>query len=100
MSDQSSVLFPSHNTNVFSLYTDASVTKRLASIAVVQRTEARTQVVQQDSIGWVTTCRVLSAEIAAIVAALKYAKDHWVQQRFQQLAIFSDLASATSHPSR
>jgi len=34
--------------NVFSLYTDASVTKRLASIAVVQRTGTRTQVVQQD----------------------------------------------------
>jgi len=76
--------------NVFSLYTDASVTKRLTSIAVVHRTRTRTQVIQQDSISWATTCGVLSAEIAAIVVALKYAKDRRVQQRFQQLAVFSN----------
>lgn len=57
------------------LYTDASVAKRLAAIAVVKRTGMFTQVVRQDSIGWASTCRVLSAEIVAIAAALKYAQE-------------------------
>ena len=76
--------------NIFSLYTDASVSKKLASIAVVQRTGIRTQVVQQDSIGWTTTCGVPSAEIAAIIAALRYVENRRAQQRFQRLAVFSD----------
>jgi ribonuclease HI len=80
--------------NIFSLYTDASVTKRLASIAVVQRTGPRAQVVRQDSIGYASTCTVLSAEVAAIAAALKYAEEHRAQLRFQQLAIFSDSQQA------
>jgi hypothetical protein len=62
--------------NIIGLYADASVTKRLASIAVVRRTGIATQVVQQDSIGWVSTYGILSAEIAAIVAALEYALEH------------------------
>jgi hypothetical protein len=59
--------------NIPGLYADASVTKRLASIAVVRRIGIVTQVVRQDSIGCASTCRVLSAEIAAMSAALEYA---------------------------
>jgi hypothetical protein len=55
------------------LYTDTSVVKRLASIAVVQRIGVATQVVRQESIGWVSTCGVLSVEIAVISAALEHA---------------------------
>jgi hypothetical protein len=64
--------------NILGLYADASVnvTKRLASIAVVRRTGIATQVVRQDSIGWASTCRILSAEIAAMSAALEYAQEH------------------------
>jgi acetylglutamate synthase len=47
--------------NILGLYTDASVAKRLASIAVAQKTGIATQVVQQESIGWASTCGVLSA---------------------------------------
>ena len=54
----------------------------LASIAVVQRTGTRTQVILQDSIGYATTYGVPSAEFAAIAAALKHAKKRRVQQRF------------------
>jgi ribonuclease HI len=61
---------------ILGLYVDVSVAKRLASIAIVQRVGIATQVVRQDSIGWVSTCRILSAEIAAIVAALEYALEH------------------------
>jgi ribonuclease HI len=50
--------------------------KRLASIAVVRRTGIAVQVVRQDSIGWASTCGVLSAEIAAIPAALEYSQEH------------------------
>jgi hypothetical protein len=79
--------------NILDLYTDASVAKRLASIAVVRRTGIATQVVRQDSIGWASTCGVLSAEIAAMAAALKYAQEHL--QPLSQLAtlalvMFSD----------
>lgn len=56
--------------NIPGLYTDASVAKRLASIAVVRRSGIATQVVRRDSIGWASTCGVLSAEIAAMLAAL------------------------------
>jgi hypothetical protein len=59
--------------NILGLYTDTSVAKRLASIAVVQRIGVTTQVVRQESIGWASTCGVLSVEIAVISAALKYA---------------------------
>jgi hypothetical protein len=41
------------------LYTDASVAKRLASIAVVQETGIVTQVIRRDSIGWVSTYGLL-----------------------------------------
>ena len=78
--------------DIVGLYTDASVAKRLAAIAVVQRTGIVTQVVRRDSIGWTSTCGVLSAEIAAIVAALKYAQEHLEQ--VQQLVVFSDSQQA------
>jgi hypothetical protein len=55
------------------LYTDTSVVKRLASIVVVQRIGIATQVVRQESIGWVSTYGVLSVEIAVISAALEHA---------------------------
>jgi ribonuclease HI len=78
--------------DIVGLYTDASVAKRLAAIAVVQRTGIVTQVVRRDSIGWASTCGVLSAEIAAIAAALKYAQEHLEQ--VQQLVVFSDSQQA------
>lgn len=78
--------------DIVGLYTDASVAKRLAAIAVVQRTGIVTQVVRRDSIGWASTCGVLSAEIAAIAAALKYAQEDLAQ--VQQLAVFSDSQQA------
>jgi ribonuclease HI len=62
--------------NILGLYSDASVAKRLASIAVVQRSGVALQIVRQDSIGWASTCGVLSAEIAAILAALEYAQEN------------------------
>jgi ribonuclease HI len=74
--------------DIAGLYTDASVAKRLAAVAVVQRTGIVTQVARQDSIGWVSTFGVLSVEIAAIAAALKYAQEH--QKQVQQLVVFSD----------
>jgi hypothetical protein len=78
--------------DIVGLYTDASVAKRLAAIAAVQRTGIVTQVVRRDSIGWASTCGVLSAEIAAIAAALKYAQEHLEQ--VQQLVVFSDSQQA------
>jgi hypothetical protein len=62
--------------NILGLYLDVSVAKRLASIAVVQRSGVALQIVRQDSIGWASTCRVLSAEIAVILAALEYAQEN------------------------
>lgn len=73
---------------VLGLYVDASVGKRLASIAVVKRLGTFKRVVRKDSIGWESTCGVLSAELAAIAAALAYAQDHLKPQ--QQLVVFSD----------
>jgi ribonuclease HI len=73
---------------VLGLYVDASVGKRLASIAVVKRLGIFKRVVRKDSIGWASTCGVLSAELAAIAAALTYAQDHLKPQ--QQLVVFSD----------
>jgi hypothetical protein len=58
---------------VLGLYIDALVGKRLASIAVVKRLGIFKRVVRKDSIGWASTCSVLSAELAAIAAALTYA---------------------------
>jgi len=79
--------------NILALYTDASVAKRLASIAVVRRSGISTQVVRQDSIEWASTCGVLSAEIGAMLAALKYAQEH-LQQRSRlatlEVVVFSD----------
>jgi ribonuclease HI len=74
------------------LYADASAAKRLAAIAVVQRPGIVTQVVRRDSIGWTSTSGALSAEIAAIAAALKYAQEHLKQ--VQQLVVFSDSQQA------
>jgi hypothetical protein len=62
--------------NILGLYSDTSVAKRLASIAVVQRSGVALQIVRQDSIGWASIYRVLSAEIAAILAALEYAQEN------------------------
>lgn len=58
------------------------------SIAVVKRLGILKRIVRQDSIGWASTCGVLSAELAAIAAALEYAQDHLRPQ--QQLVVFSD----------
>jgi hypothetical protein len=75
--------------NILGLYTDTSVVKRLASIIVVQRIGIATQVVQQESIGWVSTCGVLSAEIVAISAALKYIQEN-PKPLISELVVFSD----------
>jgi hypothetical protein len=75
--------------NILGLYTDASVAKRLASIAVVQRIGVTTQVVRQKSIGWASTCGVLSVEIAAISAALEYAQEN-LKPSMSELVVFSD----------
>jgi len=61
---------------VLGLYVDALVGKRLASSAVVKRLGMFKRVVRKDSIGWASTCSVLSVELAAIAAALAYAQDH------------------------
>jgi hypothetical protein len=58
---------------VASLYPDASVTTRLAAIAVARRYKEGAVVVFQESIGWASTYGVLTTEIAAIAAALDYA---------------------------
>jgi hypothetical protein len=57
---------------IASLYSDASVMARCAAIAVARRRRDSTEVVVQESIGWSTTCGILTAEIAAIAAALEY----------------------------
>lgn len=57
--------------HVMCLYTDASVGKRLAAVAVVQRMGTQTRVVRQEVIGWAKTCSVLAAELAAIAMALE-----------------------------
>jgi hypothetical protein len=55
-----------------SLYSDASATAQKAAIAVARRRENNATVVLQESIGWTTTCDILTAEIAVISAALEY----------------------------
>jgi hypothetical protein len=79
--------------NILGLYTDTSVAERLASIAVVQRSGVALQIVRQDSIGWASTCGVLSAEIAAILAALEFAQENFrppSDLATSRLFIFSD----------
>jgi ribonuclease HI len=58
-----------------SLYPDASVTTRCAAIAVARRHGDSATVVVQESIGWSSTCSILTAEIAAIAAALDYVQE-------------------------
>jgi ribonuclease HI len=51
------------------------------------------RVVKQESIGWTSTCGVLSAEIAAVASALEYAQEHTespLQQRRLGLVVFTD----------
>jgi hypothetical protein len=63
-----------------SLYPDVSVTTRLAAVAIARRNRESATVVLQESIGWVSTCSVLTTEIAAIAAALDYAKECFEQE--------------------
>jgi hypothetical protein len=58
-----------------SLYPDASATAQMTAIAVARRHENNATVVLQESIGWTTTCDILTAEIAAISAALEYIQE-------------------------
>jgi hypothetical protein len=58
---------------ITSLYPDASVTIRLTAITVAKRYRQAATVVLQESIGFVLTCGILTAEIAAIAAVLDYA---------------------------
>jgi ribonuclease HI len=60
---------------------------------VVQRIGIATQVVQQESIGWASTCGVLSAEIAAISATLKYVQEN-PKPLMSELVVFSDSQQA------
>jgi ribonuclease HI len=83
---------------VASLYPDASVTSRCTAVAVTRRHGDRATVVVQDSIGWSSTCSILTAEIAAIAAALDYARESFesgcrellLSATRLQVAIFSD----------
>jgi ribonuclease HI len=65
---------------IASLYPDASVTTRLAAIAVARRNKEGAVVVLQESIGWESTCSVLTTETAAIAAALDYAQESFEQE--------------------
>jgi ribonuclease HI len=69
------------------LYKDASVGKKLAAIAVVQRVGVETRVLRQEVIGWAKTCSVLAAELAAIAVALDHADRYFHQT---QIVLFSD----------
>jgi ribonuclease HI len=60
---------------IISLYPDASVAARLAAIAVAKRDGESATVVLQESIGWASTCSVLTSEIAAIAATLDYIRE-------------------------
>jgi ribonuclease HI len=60
---------------------------------VVQRIGVATQVVRQESIGWASTCRVLSAEIVVILAALEYAQEN-LKPPESELVVFSDSQQA------
>ena len=61
-------------------HSDASVTIRLAAIAVARRNKKGAVVVLWESIGWASTCNVLTKEIAAIAAALDYAQESFEQE--------------------
>ena len=61
-------------------HSDASVTIRLAAIAVARRNKEGAVVVLQESIGWASTCNVLTTEIVAIAAALDYAQESFEQE--------------------
>jgi hypothetical protein len=81
------------NTQPRGLFADASVSRRLAAIAVVRKAGTDMRVVKQESIGWTSTCGVLSAEIAAVASALEYAQEHTespLQQRRLGLVVFTD----------
>jgi hypothetical protein len=67
--------------------TDASVGKKLAAVAVVQRVGIQTHVARQEVIGWAKTCSVLAAELAAIAIAFEYA-DRYFHQTL--IVLFSD----------
>jgi hypothetical protein len=62
-------------TGIARLYSDASFTTCLAAIAVARRNREEATVVLQESIGWASTCSILTTEIAAVVAALDYARE-------------------------
>jgi hypothetical protein len=81
------------NTQLRGLFTDASVLRRLAAIAVVRRAGTDIRVVKQELIGWVSTYGVLSIEIAIVAVALEYAQeytDSLLQQRRLGLVVFTD----------
>jgi ribonuclease HI len=63
------------NAGIASLYSDASVTARCAAVAVARRRGDSAELVVRESIGWSTTCSILTAEIAAIAAALEYVQE-------------------------
>jgi hypothetical protein len=65
---------------IASLYPDASVTTCLAAVAVARRNKEGAVVVLQESIGWASTCSVLTTEIAGIAAALDYAQESFEQE--------------------
>jgi ribonuclease HI len=83
---------------IASLYSDASVTTRRAAIAVARRDREGATVVFRESIGWASTCSVLTTEIAAIAAALDYAQESFEQEPPQypfeaprlKVTVFSD----------
>jgi hypothetical protein len=73
--------------SIMCLYTDVSVWKKLVAVTVVQRVGVHTQVLRQETIGWVKTCLVLAAELVAIAIALEHADRHFHQA---QIILFSD----------
>jgi ribonuclease HI len=86
---------------IASLYPDASVNTRLAAIAVARRNKEGAVVVYQESIGWASTCSVLTTEIAAIAAALDYAQESFEQEPpkypFEALRLRVTILSDSQH---
>jgi ribonuclease HI len=90
------------NAGISSLYSDASVTARCAAVAVTRRRGDGAEVVVQESIGWSTTCSILTAEVAAIAAALEYVQEAFKPEPQElpllatklRIIIFSDSQSA------
>jgi ribonuclease HI len=80
------------------LYPDASVTTRCAAIAVARRQGDSAKVVVKDSVGWSSTCSILTTEIAAISTALDYVQDSFEPDPFEfpfeaphlRVTLFSD----------